>query len=223
MIVPVELDLQQASKVADEKRKRNAGASARFRARRKEKEKEASQTISGLQQELRDLMEERDFYREERNYCRNIATRHVPPTQLPKRPLSPRQRRRAAAAAAPAPPIATSTSTDYQSGPEDYYPEETGSGPPHQQPGGHRMVEYPPGFVGRQPPLSPPGLPYGVPYQPQPQPPVPLQPPAGGYESTPRSLPPGAASAPSSIARSSQSYDPFRTDLFDRTTWGGGR
>ncbi|RMZ75873.1 hypothetical protein DV737_g5081, partial [Chaetothyriales sp. CBS 132003] len=73
LIVPVELDLQQASKVADEKRKRNAGASARFRARRKEKEKEASQKISDLQQELREMKQERDFYRNERDFFRDFT------------------------------------------------------------------------------------------------------------------------------------------------------
>ncbi|KAJ4504765.1 hypothetical protein HRR75_007577 [Exophiala dermatitidis] len=77
MVVPVQLDLQQASKVADEKRKRNAGASARFRARRKEKEKEASQTIAGLQQELNDMTEERDFYLSERNYFRELHRRRA--------------------------------------------------------------------------------------------------------------------------------------------------
>lgn len=88
IVVPVELDLQQASKMADEKRKRNAEASARFRARRSEKEKEASQTISTLEQELQELREERDFYRNERNYIRDFATRHVG-VQLPPRPPSP--------------------------------------------------------------------------------------------------------------------------------------
>jgi hypothetical protein len=86
IVVPVELDLQQASKMADEKRKRNAEASARFRARRSEKEKEASQTISTLEQELQELREERDFYRNERNYIRDFATRHVEYSYLLDRP-----------------------------------------------------------------------------------------------------------------------------------------
>ncbi|KAK5211779.1 hypothetical protein LTR72_012394, partial [Exophiala xenobiotica] len=97
MVLAVELDLQQASRVADEKRKRNAGASARFRARRKEKEKEASHTISGLQQELRDLMGDRDFYLAERDYFRELAARHGSATQLLQRPPSPRHRRPARA------------------------------------------------------------------------------------------------------------------------------
>jgi len=53
MYVPV--DVQAASKMADEKRARNAGASARFRERRKQKEKEASMNIQKLEQQLRDL------------------------------------------------------------------------------------------------------------------------------------------------------------------------
>jgi hypothetical protein len=69
----VAVDVQAASKMADEKRKRNAGASARFRMRRKEKEKESSQTISKLETQLRDMTEARDFYRQERDYFRNMA------------------------------------------------------------------------------------------------------------------------------------------------------
>ncbi|KEF50934.1 uncharacterized protein A1O9_13014 [Exophiala aquamarina CBS 119918] len=75
MLVPVQLDLQQASKAADEKRKRNAGASARFRERRKEKEKQASFTISGLQAELRGVIEQRDFYLAQRNYFCDLISR----------------------------------------------------------------------------------------------------------------------------------------------------
>lgn len=86
----VPVDVQQASHIADEKRKRNAGASARFRARRKEKEREASQTISSLEKELREAVEERDFYANERNFFRDMASRHA---QVPVRPPSPRHRR----------------------------------------------------------------------------------------------------------------------------------
>ena len=89
MVVPVELDLQQASKVADEKRKRNAGASARFRARRKEKEKEASYTINSLKQEMESIRVQRDFYRQERDFMRNFAATHVVSVRLPERPPSP--------------------------------------------------------------------------------------------------------------------------------------
>ena len=78
--VPVEV--HQASRLADEKRARNAGASARFRQRRKEKEREASTTIEKMQHQTRDLErrireveQERDFYRDERNRMRDVLSR----------------------------------------------------------------------------------------------------------------------------------------------------
>ncbi len=89
----VPLDVQAASKVAGEKRKRNATASHRFRQRRKEKERETSQEISKLEQKIRDIEEEREFYRGERDYFRDVATRTPGRAQLLPRPLSPRQRR----------------------------------------------------------------------------------------------------------------------------------
>ncbi|KAK8213955.1 hypothetical protein IWZ01DRAFT_221046 [Phyllosticta capitalensis] len=91
--VQIPVDVQAASKVADEKRKRNAGASARFRARRKEKEKEASTTISRLEQQVREANEDVEFYRRERDYLAQLVyqapggDRHFP------RPPSPRLRR----------------------------------------------------------------------------------------------------------------------------------
>ncbi|KAH0558389.1 hypothetical protein GP486_004953 [Trichoglossum hirsutum] len=105
--IPVPVDIHAASKQADEKRKRNAGASARFRARRKEKEREASHTIAKLEQQIRELTEERDlfrierdFYHSERNYFRSLL--YGTPQQqqqqqqqqghLPPRPISPRLR-----------------------------------------------------------------------------------------------------------------------------------
>jgi hypothetical protein len=90
MILPVELDVEQASKMANEKRLRNAGASARFRQRRKEKEREAAQTISSLERDLRALEEERNHYRSERDYFRDLYARQTGPGQLPQRPLTPR-------------------------------------------------------------------------------------------------------------------------------------
>lgn len=78
--VPVEV--HQASRLADEKRARNAGASARFRQRRKEKEREASTTIEKMQHQTRDLErrireveQERDFYRNERDRIRDVLNR----------------------------------------------------------------------------------------------------------------------------------------------------
>ena len=88
----IPVDVQAASREADEKRKRNAGASARFRQRRKEKEREASHTIAKLEGEVRKIGEERDSYRVERDYYRSIVQKHVHPGVIPRAP-SPRQRR----------------------------------------------------------------------------------------------------------------------------------
>jgi hypothetical protein len=78
----VPVDVHQASRLADEKRARNAGASARFRQRRKEKEKEANSNIEKLQQQTRELErkvkeveQERDFYRVERDRFRDVVYR----------------------------------------------------------------------------------------------------------------------------------------------------
>jgi hypothetical protein len=91
--IQVPVDIQAASKVADDKRKRNAGASARFRQRRKEKEREASQTIAKLEQQARDLADHRDFYRAERDHFRQMVTTKLGPAYTDGRPLSPLQRR----------------------------------------------------------------------------------------------------------------------------------
>ena len=78
--IQVPIDMHQASKLADEKRKRNAGASARFRQRRKDKEKEATTNIDKLNEQARDLErrvreveQERDFYRSQRDRLRDIV------------------------------------------------------------------------------------------------------------------------------------------------------
>jgi hypothetical protein len=93
------VDVHQASRVADEKRARNAGASARFRQRRKEKEREAKTTIEKMQSQNRDLErkvreleQERDFYRAERDHFREVVykspdTRHLV-MQAPSSPQS---------------------------------------------------------------------------------------------------------------------------------------
>lgn len=93
--IQVPVDVQAASKVADEKRKRNATASHRFRQRRKEKERETSSNIAKLEQQIRDVEEEREFYRGERDYFRTLASRIPGQSHLLPRPVSPRQRRRA--------------------------------------------------------------------------------------------------------------------------------
>jgi hypothetical protein len=91
--VQIPVDVQAASKVADEKRRRNAGASARFRARRKEKEREASMSISQLEQQLRDAIEDAEFYRVERDYFKAIVFQHPQSDRLHIRATSPRLRR----------------------------------------------------------------------------------------------------------------------------------
>lgn len=61
LYVPV--DMQAASKVADEKRKRNVTTFHRFRQRRKEKKREYTKKFSKLEQKIQELEEERDYYR----------------------------------------------------------------------------------------------------------------------------------------------------------------
>lgn len=95
--VQIPVDVQAASKVADEKRRRNAGASARFRARRKEKEREASMSISRLEQQVRDAVEDADYYRRERDYFKSIVFQQPHPERHYGRPPSPRLRRRSIA------------------------------------------------------------------------------------------------------------------------------
>lgn len=91
--VQIPVDVQAASKVADEKRKRNAGASARFRARRKEKEREASTTISRLEQQVRDAMDRAEFYRTERDFFKSIVCQQPGAERHYQRPQSPVLRR----------------------------------------------------------------------------------------------------------------------------------
>lgn len=99
--IQVPVDVQAASKVADEKRKRNATASHRFRQRRKEKERETSQNIAKLEHQLRELAEEREFYRLERDYFRNLTKNTPGQAHIAPRPPSPRHLRHAPLGAAP--------------------------------------------------------------------------------------------------------------------------
>lgn len=94
--VPVPIDFHQASKQADEKRLRNAGASARFRARKKEREREQSLGMQRLeaanrelQHRIRELEEERNFYRDERNRLRDIVSQTMSIHEHAKGPPSP--------------------------------------------------------------------------------------------------------------------------------------
>ncbi|KAF1842247.1 uncharacterized protein K460DRAFT_380146 [Cucurbitaria berberidis CBS 394.84] len=104
--VQIPVDVQAASKVADEKRRRNAGASARFRARRKEKEREASMSISRLEQQVRDAIEDAEYYRSERDYFKSIVFQQPNPETHYARAPSPRLRRPSIA-----PSLAPSSST----------------------------------------------------------------------------------------------------------------
>lgn len=91
--IQVPVDVQAASKVADEKRKRNATASHRFRQRRKEKEQETSNNISKLEAQIRQMTEEKEFYQRERDFLQDVVqTNRIP---VPPRPASPRRRRHA--------------------------------------------------------------------------------------------------------------------------------
>jgi hypothetical protein len=205
MVVPVTLDLKQASKVADEKRKRNAGASARFRARRKEKEKEASHTISSLKQEMDELRAHRDFYRQERDFIRDFAAAHVA-ARLPERPPS---------------PIAYYTSAQAES-PRDTSEPRSEPGPAPQR---RRTDEY---YPSSYPPALPPqarAAEYGPTHPSQvgitlPHPAA-HQPPGAYSVTVPGSTgPPGPA--PSSGPRVQPPYDPFRREPLERT-WEQGR
>lgn len=89
--IQVPVDVEAASKVADEKRKRNATASHRFRQRRKEKERETSENIARLEAQIRDVSEEKDHYQKERDFLQDFILRHRIP--LPNRPPSPRRHR----------------------------------------------------------------------------------------------------------------------------------
>ena len=91
--IQVPVDVQAASKVADEKRRRNATASHRFRQRRKEKEQETSNNIAKLEAQVRDLNEEKDFYQRERDFLQDFILRNRMP--VPPRPTSPRRLRHA--------------------------------------------------------------------------------------------------------------------------------
>lgn len=67
------VDVLVASRAADEKRARNAGASARFRQRRKEKENEANNVIARQDRKIKELEQERNFYRDDRDRLRDVV------------------------------------------------------------------------------------------------------------------------------------------------------
>jgi hypothetical protein len=219
MFVPV--DVQAASKVADEKRARNAGASARFRARRKEKEKEANNTIGSMQKDLKDrenalkqMETERDFYRTERDRFRDILYRNPATRDLAMQaPQSPRLTR---TPAYPPPPSGSMYAADSELHQE--------SGRPSQRrrvnPSGEFTYGGPP--VSNFPPPSFPPAPLpGQGYGPGPgQPPTSLPPlrmenvtTTGGGVQTPSSqLPPTTRPSP---------FEQYPRDRYERG-WPGG-
>ena len=79
--IEVPVDVQAASKMADEKRKRDAGASTRFRQRWKEEEREYSLTISKLENQVREISSEKEYYRTKRDYFCNLYYERFPQSQ----------------------------------------------------------------------------------------------------------------------------------------------
>lgn len=91
--IEIPVDVVGASRMADEKRRRNASASARFRARKKEKEQASTKEIDDMKQQIQDLGEDAEFYRQERDYL--VGALYNTPEgdrHFPRRP-SPRQYR----------------------------------------------------------------------------------------------------------------------------------
>ncbi|KAB8213176.1 hypothetical protein BDV33DRAFT_197065 [Aspergillus novoparasiticus] len=82
-MIPCILDLKSGSSSQAEKRKANSDASRRFRNRKRNE-------LQMQAQEIRDLLQERDFYRSERDFYREHVGRLVPSGQIPARPASPR-------------------------------------------------------------------------------------------------------------------------------------
>ncbi len=71
--VQVPVEVQVASKVADEKRKRNATASQRFRQRKKAKEEETSNNVAKLECQIHEMAEERELNQIHIAYFRGVA------------------------------------------------------------------------------------------------------------------------------------------------------
>ena len=90
--IQVPLDIQAASKAADEKCKRNATASHRFRQRRKE-EQETLNNISKLEAQVREMTEAKIYYQQERDFLPDVVLQNCIP--IPPRSLSPWRRRHA--------------------------------------------------------------------------------------------------------------------------------
>ncbi|KAK2020513.1 hypothetical protein LX32DRAFT_318583 [Colletotrichum zoysiae] len=119
ILIPV--DVHQASKQADEKRQRNAGASARFRQRKKERDQEQIANLQKLEQRsrdlearLRDMTQERDFYRDERNRLRDVVLR-TPLSDMANGPPSPTSPRSGGGSMAETSPLTQAPMLPHQS------------------------------------------------------------------------------------------------------------
>ncbi|KAF2877240.1 hypothetical protein BDV95DRAFT_482341 [Massariosphaeria phaeospora] len=172
--VQIPVDVSAASKVADEKRRRNAGASARFRQRRKEKEREASMSIARLEQQLREAIEDIDFYRGERDHFKSIVYQQPGAERHYARPQSPRLRRVSISFSTAPSSTGGSEGSPYSQYDDDprelernvrrrtsnYHPP-TGPAPQLDGPGpqsqSYPVASFPP--VNSQPAMSPSGLP----------------------------------------------------------------
>ncbi|KAH7228575.1 uncharacterized protein BKA55DRAFT_599088 [Fusarium redolens] len=78
--IPVHMDFSQASKKADEKRQRNAVASTRHRRKKRIMQEENTKQLQKLRNErrimemwIKELIQQRDFYRGDRNRLRDIV------------------------------------------------------------------------------------------------------------------------------------------------------
>ncbi|KUJ19914.1 uncharacterized protein LY89DRAFT_579776, partial [Mollisia scopiformis] len=200
------------------------GASARFRQRRKEKEREASTNIEKLQQQTRelerkvkDLEQERDFYRTERDRFRDVVFRNPEMRHL--------------ATQAPASPQ-TMRSGSFQ-GP---MMQMGGPPPPHPPPPGFGSESGPERAPRRRrtdtqgdftsstygmppnttlPPVQPAGYPPG-----QPQGPTTLPPLRTDNPNVPRTGPPNAA--PTTSAGPPPAFDPYSRGPYERGWPGPG-
>ena len=92
--IQVPVEVHATLKTADEARKRNTGATGYFGGyysrRRKEKEREVSQKIANLESKIQSLDEEKEHYRMERDYFRDLAYSISGQQQNPPKMPSPR-------------------------------------------------------------------------------------------------------------------------------------
>ncbi|KAL1961095.1 hypothetical protein VTO42DRAFT_4983 [Malbranchea cinnamomea] len=93
-LIPVTIDMESGSRKADDKRRKNSYASKKFRERKKAGEAEQLQRLERQAEEIKILTEERDYYRAERDFFRELVA-GTPGLSIPSRPPSPRLRRRA--------------------------------------------------------------------------------------------------------------------------------